>query len=467
MRRHSVLGWFFSAMTLCIADLPAQASSWRALHEGTTWVEADGGVVLLESESAGALRGIVPREAGTSTGRASLQVRFDSARDANRWMALVFRARGGSSPSYYLATMRHDPRGRSGLEIAVREDDAFRVLRRASWRGEWDASAWHELAVDVIAGRAAFQVDGELVLSTEWIDPQRLGTFGVVVSGARVALRNFAVEERAAPIAEPLVGPAPLLVAHRGASHDAPENTLASLRLAIEQGAAAIEFDVWATQDGVPVLSHDAGLARTTNWKARRAADVSFDVPGDVREATLAQLRTLDVGAWKGERWAGERIATLEEALEVLRGRSIAVIEIKDPTVVEAVARVVTKLGMEDAIQVISFHDEVVARVHELLPSVPTSLLVGGAIPARPSSSDALELLARTRRVHASTLSVNAAWVSEAFARTCRERGIALAVWTVDDPIAARALARLGVAAITSNRVPLVRSALTGATRAK
>ncbi|MBK9386974.1 MAG: alkaline phosphatase D family protein [Planctomycetes bacterium] len=94
--------------------------------------------------------------------------------------------------------------------------------------------------------------------------------------------------------------------AHRGASATHPENTLAALREAVRLGAAMIEFDVRATRDGALVLLHDAKLERTTNGS------------GSVAERTLEELRSLDAGAWKDARFAGERIPTLEEALAVL-----------------------------------------------------------------------------------------------------------------------------------------------------
>ena len=95
-------------------------------------------------------------------------------------------------------------------------------------------------------------------------------------------------------------GQPPLIVAHRGASGLAPENTLAAFRLAIELGAPAVECDVHLSADGIPVVIHDAQLDRTTNGK------------GPVAEQPFAALQTLDAGGWRDPRFAGERLPALD-----------------------------------------------------------------------------------------------------------------------------------------------------------
>src|SRR3954454_21771589 len=101
-------------------------------------------------------------------------------------------------------------------------------------------------------------------------------------------------------------GGPPEIVAHRGESADAPENTLAAFRLAWERNVPAIELDVHLTRDGALIVSHDANTLRTTA------------TPKAIKESTLEELRSLDAGRWKGERWAGERMPTLAEALQTI-----------------------------------------------------------------------------------------------------------------------------------------------------
>src|SRR5512146_3337233 len=102
----------------------------------------------------------------------------------------------------------------------------------------------------------------------------------------------------------PRVPGRPLVLGHRGASAEAPENTLAAFRLAMAQGADGVELDVWRCATGEVVVIHDE--------ETRRVAGVSLRVP----DSPLAALRALDVGAWKGEAFRGERIPLLAEVLE-------------------------------------------------------------------------------------------------------------------------------------------------------
>src|SRR6478609_1034971 len=100
----------------------------------------------------------------------------------------------------------------------------------------------------------------------------------------------------------------PLLIAHRGESHLAPENTLAAFRLAWSLGDDAIELDVHLTRDGQVVVCHDDDTSRTTGGRTKRV----------VRDSAAGELRALDVGAWKGPQYAGERMPLLEEVLSIL-----------------------------------------------------------------------------------------------------------------------------------------------------
>jgi len=152
---------------------------------------------------------------------------------------------------------------------------------------------------------------------------------------------------------EPLIWP-PLKIGHRGASAEAPENTLASFELALRQGADAIEFDVQLSSDGVPVVIHDARLTRTTSGD------------GWVHEHRASVLRRLDAGSWFNrrhrlrarERYAGARIPLLTEILQwVKTRRCLAFVEIKDyrAGVVARVVHEIERAGLENLTRVISF----------------------------------------------------------------------------------------------------------------
>ncbi len=117
------------------------------------------------------------------------------------------------------------------------------------------------------------------------------------------------------------------VIAHRGASAHAPENTMDAFELAVEQAAACVEHDLHATKDGALVCIHDATLERTTDAAVRFPARR----PWNVGDFTLAEIRELDAGSWFDRSFAGARIPTFDELLEWARGRVRVLTELKDP----------------------------------------------------------------------------------------------------------------------------------------
>jgi glycerophosphoryl diester phosphodiesterase len=155
-----------------------------------------------------------------------------------------------------------------------------------------------------------------------------------------------------------LVGPVPEIVAHRGESADAPENTLSAFRLAWERGVKAIELDVHLTTDGVLICGHDADMKRTAGSPAR------------IKETSAEELRKLDVGSWKGPRWEGERMPTLGEALATLPDDARCFIEVKvGPEAVPALVEAVGASGKRpEQLVIISFNAETIAEAKQAAP---------------------------------------------------------------------------------------------------
>ena len=238
----------------------------------------------------------------------------------------------------------------------------------------------------------------------------------------------------------------PLIIAHRGASHDAPENTLASFRLAWARAADGVECDVWATADGHLVCSHD----RTTG----RTAGTSLDVT----RVELAALSALDVGRWKGRRWAGERIPGLRDLLVSRPVGGRVYVEIKDAVAcIPILARLMSETGATDGVTVISFSQEVIAAAREELPAAGRLLLHG----LDCGNDDVEPLIDAALRVGAGGVDVRSgAQVDATFAAAVRRAGLGLHVWTVNAPDEARRLARLGVDSITTDRPAVIRQAL-------
>ena len=165
--------------------------------------------------------------------------------------------------------------------------------------------------------------------------------------------------------------PRPTVIAHRGASACAPENTLAAFELAVAQGADAIELDVKLTQDGHVVVLHDQTVDRTTNGS------------GELRRMPLAAIRELDAGVRFPEKYAGERIPLLSEVLEAVGKKLFVNIELTNyatplDALVPKVVDLVKQFGSQDRILFSSFFPHNLARARKLLPEVPCGLLAWG-----------------------------------------------------------------------------------------
>lgn len=239
------------------------------------------------------------------------------------------------------------------------------------------------------------------------------------------------------------------VIAHRGASAAAPENTVAAFLEAVRQGADAVEFDVRRTRDDVLVVVHDQTWARTTD-----AGDVlPGHAPWRVEDLTLAQVRRLDAGSWAGEEFAAQRVPTLAEALEVLRPTGAhALVELKapDPRTVPLLVRDLTATRLVPArITVQSFDAAAVRAFRQAMPSVRAGVLF-----RRVSRS-------RVREVAgwADLVNVHHAWVHRGIVEEARAHGLACGAWTVNQPGAVRRLLGLGVDAIITDRPGEIRRA--------
>jgi glycerophosphoryl diester phosphodiesterase len=242
-------------------------------------------------------------------------------------------------------------------------------------------------------------------------------------------------------------------VAHRGESADAPENTLAAFRLAWQRGDPAVELDVHLTRDGKLIVSHDADTRRTTG------------VPKVIKESMRDELRTLDAGRWKGAQFAGERLPTLEEALATIPAGARLFIEVKvGAEAIPALVEAVRASGKAPAqLAVISFQLDAVAEAKRRLPEIPAYYLASfnrdSATGAWAPTIDALIARARGAKLDGLDLAYTGPLDADA-ARRIRAAGLALHVWTVDDPEVARRLIGYGVDGITTNRAAALRAAV-------
>ena len=241
----------------------------------------------------------------------------------------------------------------------------------------------------------------------------------------------------------------PLVIAHRGASHDAPENTLAAFRLAWEQGADGIEADFRLTRDGRIVCIHDDTTGRTTGKSVT------------VADASLAELQRLDAGVWKGEGWRGERIPTLEETLAMLPAGKRIFIELKSgPEMVVPLREILAGSGIApERVRLLAFSPILVTLLKEQLSEFRSCLNVSYHWTRRGSlwTPSVDQLLARLSDCRADGLSsATHPMLNDGFVATLRRTGRELHVWTVDSVRGARHYRALGVDSIMTNRPVLV-----------
>jgi glycerophosphoryl diester phosphodiesterase len=233
----------------------------------------------------------------------------------------------------------------------------------------------------------------------------------------------------------------PLIIAHRGDSSARPENTLASCKQALDLGVDVIEIDVQLTSDGHVVVLHDVTVNRTT------------DGTGSIREMPLAAARKLSAGFSSkfGSNFREEKIPTLGEVLDLVRGRAKLMIEIKRESVVaedgEGVeARTIAevqKRRMDKDVMLISFERRALARCQTLAPEMRRApIFYREEVPA---------ILAAATDLKSDFVMPEKGMLSETLIDAARAAGVKVATWVVDDPAELRALSHFDLYGVGSN----------------
>lgn len=219
-----------------------------------------------------------------------------------------------------------------------------------------------------------------------------------------------------------------LKIGHRGARAYEPENTILSFKRALELGVNAIELDVRKTKDNELVVIHDAEVDRTTNGK------------GLVSELTLSEIKKLSTEK-------GEKIPTLEEALDFIDRKAKILVEIKEVGIEDKVLDIIRKKGLEDNVIIISFYEEALKRIRELDDSIKTGLIyvkhkdpVGSALLLK-----AQYLLPMYKFIYLPLLN------------KAHEKGLKIIAWTINTPEEAREYAKMGVDGIASDKPDILR----------
>jgi glycerophosphoryl diester phosphodiesterase len=256
----------------------------------------------------------------------------------------------------------------------------------------------------------------------------------------------------------------PLVIAHRGASAYAPENTLAAVDKAAELGFRWVENDVQRTKDGELVVIHDDSLARTTNVEEVFPGRA----PWKVKDFTAAEIARLDAGSWFGHAYAGARVPTLAQYVRrVEHHHQKLLLEIKNPQLYPGIEKQTLKVLSNEGwldrrhvagrLIVQSFSADSVRTVHELKPAVRTGFLGTPPVAELPAYSDF------TDQINPSHRSVSLGYVTAVQAFTGPHgRPLKVFTWTVDDAATARRVAGYGVDGIITNKPDVVREALDG-----
>ena len=228
----------------------------------------------------------------------------------------------------------------------------------------------------------------------------------------------------------------PFVISHAACGGHAPENTLAGVRAALEIGADAIEIDVQASADGIPVLMHDLTLDRTTSGK------------GDLSSFTAAQLATLDAGGAQAGGRLPEPVPTFAQALELTRGRALLVAEIKRPGCEEALADVVRSGGppLGGDVMVWSFLPPALEAMRRAEPRLPGGLLLAPQSMGNWPGMRDLALRLGLQAVSVFHLSLEPQVVAEA-----RHSGLTVYAWTADAEADIQRLIELDVDGIVTN----------------
>jgi glycerophosphoryl diester phosphodiesterase len=227
------------------------------------------------------------------------------------------------------------------------------------------------------------------------------------------------------------------VIAHRGFSARAPENTLVAVSSAIRIGADMVEVDVTLTSDGRLVCIHDETLDRTTNGT------------GIVQDHSLAELQRLDAGSWFSREFYNARIPTLEEVLDLINGRILLNIEIKPEAVTDAdggisalVVQAVIERKMADQVVVSSFEPRALRQVAAIDYTIVTATLYDEDLQAEASPLD-IVAAARSQGFNVSRKQVDGDLV-----HLCHSNGIPVAVYTVNKTRHMRHMIDLGVHAV-------------------
>ena len=229
------------------------------------------------------------------------------------------------------------------------------------------------------------------------------------------------------------------IMAHRGASKAAPENSLAAVRVAMEAGSNWVEIDVQETADGEVVVIHDSDFMKLARNKTK------------VWDARLSDLQSIDIGGSFGPSFQNERVPTLSDVLQLCQGKTGVLIELKyyghDQQLEQRVVDIVEKHGMSNEIMVMSLKPDGVRKMKRLRPTWKCGVLLSVSV-------------GNIQKIQADFLAVNARFATRSLINKLHQAGKEIYVWTVDDPVSMSLLMNRGVDGLITNRPEVAKDVL-------
>ncbi|MDW5597255.1 glycerophosphodiester phosphodiesterase family protein [Conexibacter stalactiti] len=417
-------------------DGAAIPDGWRAV-EGT-WSIADGRLLGVSANSSQQSR--ITFGPHLRDFRFEATVRFETVADAARWTALALDIQADGSAPWQHAAMRSNTAAANGTEFAQRTAaGAWNVTNAAAAPSAAGTGRDVKVRIVVHGNRGEWWFNDVLVQSTKSLLRSQTGGLGFVVNGARVTFDDVKVTklDRQSYVLPNDGSAYPRNIAHRGYSSLAPENTLAASAAGARAGADWVETDVLTNAEGVPYISHDGTVDRTT------------DGTGAVAALTSSYLDTLDAGSWFAPAYRGQRMETLRNLMnEVKVSPADFLLEIKTPQTREQVARIVQEVvdaGMVERTIIQSFGDDVIRYAREANPDIELAIL-RGALDADPVA------VARSLDVVAYNPSWDAIRGKPEIVAALNAASIAVMPYTVDDPAQWARMRDEGVDGIITNK---------------
>lgn len=243
------------------------------------------------------------------------------------------------------------------------------------------------------------------------------------------------------------------IVAHRGASKDAPENTVAATRLAFEQGAHGVECDIYRTADGRIAVLHDASTKRTTG------------VDGKVEKMTLGELQKLDAGSWMDTKFAGEKIPSMEEIFATVPDSNYLLVELKGgEELVEPLKEALQRTPRNpEQVAFISFNYKALHTVKKEFPKHKALWLASYKVDKETGKEQLTldEAIRKCKDAGFEGLSLSKTWpIDAAFVKKIHDAGLVLSVWTVNDAKEAEKLIAAGADILCTDKPGYMKEAL-------